>query len=81
MGILAWIILGGLAGWVAHLITGRGGGLIVNIVVGIVGAFIGGFLMSLVGGGGVSGFNLYSFVVALVGAVVLLVVVGLFQRR
>jgi len=81
MSILGWIILGGLAGWVAQLITGRGGGLITNIVVGIVGAFIGGFLMSFAGGGGVTGFNLYSFVVALVGAVVLLVVVGLFNRR
>lgn len=80
MGILVWIIFGAIAGWLAHLITGRGGGLIVNIVVGIVGAFIGGFIMSLLGGGGVSGFNLYSLFVAVLGAVVLLVVLGLIKR-
>lgn len=80
MSILVWIIFGALAGWVAHLLTGRGGGLITNIIVGIVGAFIGGFLMSLVGGGGITGFNLYSFFVAVLGAVVLLVVLGLIQR-
>ncbi|MCB0167709.1 MAG: GlsB/YeaQ/YmgE family stress response membrane protein [Anaerolineae bacterium] len=80
MSILVWIIFGALAGWVAHLLTGRGGGLITNIIVGIVGAFIGGFLMNIVGGGGVTGFNLYSFIVAVLGAVVLLVVLGLIQR-
>ena len=80
MSILVWIIFGAIAGWLAHLITGRGGGLIVNIIVGIVGALIGGFLMSLFGGAGVTGFNLYSFIVAVLGAVVLLVVVGLIKR-
>ena len=80
MGILVWIIFGAIAGWLAHLITGRGGGLIVNIIVGIVGAFIGGFIMSLFGGTGVTGFNLASFIVAVLGAVVLLVVVGLIKR-
>jgi uncharacterized membrane protein YeaQ/YmgE (transglycosylase-associated protein family) len=80
MSILVWIIFGAIAGWLAHLINGRGGGLIVNIIVGIVGAFIGGFIMSLLGGGGVSGFNLYSFFVAVLGAVVLLVVLGLIRR-
>jgi uncharacterized membrane protein YeaQ/YmgE (transglycosylase-associated protein family) len=80
MSILVWIIFGAIAGWLAHLLTGRGGGLITNIIVGIVGAFIGGFIMSLLGGGGVSGFNLYSFFVAILGAVVLLVVVGFIRR-
>ena len=80
MGILVWIIFGAIAGWLAHVITGSGGGLIANIVIGIVGAFIGGFLMSLVGGGGVSGFNLYSLLVAVLGAVVLLVVLGMVRR-
>ena len=61
-------------------VTGRGGGLIVNIIVGIVGAFIGGFIMSLFGGTGVTGFNLSSFLVAILGAVVLLVVLGLIKR-
>lgn len=80
MGILAWIVFGAIAGWLAHLLTGRGGGLITNIVVGIVGAFIGGFLMSFIGGGGVGGFDLYSLLVAVGGAVVLLVVLGAIQR-
>jgi uncharacterized membrane protein YeaQ/YmgE (transglycosylase-associated protein family) len=80
MSILVWIIFGAIAGWLAHLITGRGGGLIVNIIVGIGGAFIGGFVMSLFGGSGVTGFNLPSLLVAILGAVVLLVVVGLIKR-
>jgi len=62
------------------MITGRGGGLVTNVVVGIVGAFIGGLLMSLFGAAGATGFNLYSFIVAVLGAVVLLVVLGLFKR-
>ena len=82
MGIITWIIFGALAGWIASIITGRNNrmGCIANIVVGIAGAFIGDFLMSLIGGGGVSGFNLYSFFVAVIGAVVLLVIVGFFQK-
>ena len=80
MSILVWIIFGAIAGWLAHVLTGRGGGLITNIIVGIVGAFLGGFIMSLFGGGGVTGFNLYSFFVAVVGAVVLLVVLGFIKR-
>lgn len=80
MGILAWLVFGTIAGWLAHVITGRGGGLIVNIVVGIVGAALGGFIMSFVGGSGVTGFNLTSLLVAVLGAVVLLVVLGLIRE-
>jgi uncharacterized membrane protein YeaQ/YmgE (transglycosylase-associated protein family) len=82
MSIIGWIVLGGLAGWLASVITGWNDrlGCIANIIVGIVGALIGGWLMSLLGGGGVTGFNLASFVVAVVGAVVLLVIVGLIRR-
>ncbi|NJN82208.1 MAG: GlsB/YeaQ/YmgE family stress response membrane protein [Caldilineaceae bacterium] len=76
MGILAWIVFGAIAGWIAHRITGRGGGLIMNIVVGIVGAFIGGFIMSFFGGAGVTGFDLTSFIVAILGAVILLWIMG-----
>lgn len=74
MGIIGWIILGGLAGWIGSKIAGtdESMGVILNIVVGIVGAFVGGFLFSVFGGSGVTGFNIYSFLVALVGAVVLL---------
>ena len=77
MGILAWIIFGGIAGWLAHLITGKGGGLISNIIVGIIGAFIGGGVMSLLGKGGVTGFNLGSLVTAVLGAIILLVILSL----
>lgn len=80
MGWIAWIVLGGLAGWVANMIMKEEGGLLKNIIVGIIGAFVGGLVFGLFGGGGVDGFNLYSFLVALVGAVVLLGIVRLFKR-
>jgi len=83
MGPVAWLIFGALAGWVASILTGRNErmGCITNIVVGIVGAFVGGLLMNFIGGRGVTGFNLYSFIVAVIGAVVLLALVGFFQKR
>lgn len=83
MGILSWIILGGLAGWVASIIMKKNAsmGIIANIIVGIVGAFIGGFVMNLVGGWSITGFNIKSFVVALIGAIILLAVLNLFKRR
>jgi len=79
MGILLWIVFGGLVGWVGSMIMGTDGqqGIILNIVVGIIGAALGGYIMNFLGEGGVSGFNLYSFAVALIGAVVLLAVVKL----
>jgi uncharacterized membrane protein YeaQ/YmgE (transglycosylase-associated protein family) len=72
--IIVWIVIGGLAGWVASIIVGtdKSQGAIGNIVVGIVGALVGGFLVGLLGGAGFSGLNLWSFLVALLGAVVLL---------
>lgn len=75
MGIILWIIFGALVGWIASAIMGTGYGLLMDIVIGVVGAVVGGWLMSLFGSGGVSGFNLYSFVVALIGAVVLIAIV------
>ena len=82
MGILSWIIVGGLAGFVASkLMKGTGSGLLMNIIIGIVGAFIGGLIVNLLGGSGVTGFNLWSFAVSVLGAVVLLGIVRLFQRR
>lgn len=82
MGILAWIILGGIAGWVASMIAGNNGeqGVIGNIIVGIIGAFIGGFIFSLLGGEGVSGFNLWSLLVAIAGATLLLFIIRGFRR-
>lgn len=77
MGFIGWIVLGGLAGWVASMIAKTDGsmGIVANIIVGIIGAGIGGFLFNMFGGSGVTGFNLYSFLVALLGAVVLLFIV------
>lgn len=76
MSIIAWIILGAIAGWIASIImkTNEQQGIIGNIVVGIVGALLGGFLVSLLGGDGMTGFNLYSLLVAVGGAVLLLAV-------
>ncbi len=74
MGICAWLVLGGIAGWLASIVAGTNAkqGLVGNIVVGIVGAFLGGFLFSYFGGQDITGFNLYSLGVATVGGVVLL---------
>jgi uncharacterized membrane protein YeaQ/YmgE (transglycosylase-associated protein family) len=80
--LIFWVVLGALAGWIASMIMKRDSqmGAGANIVVGIVGALIGGFIMNSLGGQGVTGFNLYSILVAIGGAVVLLFLVGLFQR-
>lgn len=77
MGILLWIIFGGLVGWIASLImeTDASQGTFLNVVVGIVGGLIGGTIMSWLGKYPITGFNLYSFVVAILGAVVLLGVI------
>lgn len=77
MGIILWIIFGALVGWVASMImkTDGGQGAVLNVVVGVVGAVIGGWLMSFFGESGISGFNLYSFLVALLGACVLIWIV------
>jgi uncharacterized membrane protein YeaQ/YmgE (transglycosylase-associated protein family) len=83
MGILSWIVMGGLAGWVASMITGRNQnmGLLANIVVGIVGGILGGWIASLLGLGAINGFNLGSFLIALGGASLLLVVTGIFKKK
>jgi uncharacterized membrane protein YeaQ/YmgE (transglycosylase-associated protein family) len=78
MGILGWIVLGGVAGWLAsRLVRGTGLGLLGDILVGIVGGVIGGLIIGALGGTGVTGFNLWSFVVALLGAILLLFIVRL----
>lgn len=81
MNILIWIIFGGLAGWIASMIMNTDGqqGILLNVIVGIVGASLGGFIMEFLGQGGVSGFNLYSFLVAILGAVVLIYIVKLIR--
>ena len=77
MSTLAWIFLGGVAGWLGSKVMGTDSsqGIILNIVVGIVGAYVGGFLFTKFGLAGVTGFNFYSLGVAVVGSVVLLWVV------
>lgn len=74
MGILLWIVFGALAGWMASIImkTNSRQGTLTDIVLGVVGAIVGGFLMGMVGQAGVSGFNLYSMIVAVLGAVVVI---------
>lgn len=84
INFLAWLILGALAGWIASKITGddpkMGAGL--NIIVGIIGAFIGGFIArNLFNLPGASGLNIYSVIVSIVGAVILLLIVGLFTGK
>lgn len=75
MSIIAWLVVGLVAGWIGSmLVNRRGEGLIMDIVLGVIGAFVGGFLFHLFDHGGVSGINLYSILVAVVGAVVVLVV-------
>lgn len=80
MGWLGWIILGGLAGFVANMITHEEGGLLKNIVLGIIGGLVGGWLVELIGGSGVNGFNLYSFVVAVLGAILLIYIVRMIKK-
>ncbi|HEX9069605.1 MAG TPA: GlsB/YeaQ/YmgE family stress response membrane protein [Ktedonobacterales bacterium] len=82
--ILAWIVVGGIAGWLAGLVVrGSGLGVIGDIVVGIVGAFIGGFVLSVLlpGTFGFSGFNFGSLIIAFIGAVILLLIVRLVTRN
>ena len=81
MNILLWIILGAIAGWVASLIVKSNQGILLDIIVGIVGAFVGGFIFQAFGASGVTGFNIYSILVAIVGAVVLLFIVKAVTSR
>jgi uncharacterized membrane protein YeaQ/YmgE (transglycosylase-associated protein family) len=82
MSFLAWIILGLVAGFIgSKLVNRRGEGVVLDILLGIVGAFVGGWLFSVFGRAGVTGLNLYSMVVAVIGAVVVLVVYHALSRR
>jgi uncharacterized membrane protein YeaQ/YmgE (transglycosylase-associated protein family) len=75
MSIIGWIVLGLIAGFIASKIVNKTGeGFILDIVLGIVGAVVGGFLFAQFGAAGVTGFNLYSMLVAVVGAIVVLVI-------
>lgn len=82
MGILLWIVFGGLVGWIASMImnTNAQQGIILNIIVGIIGAVIGGWVMTYFGKTDVTGFDLYSFVVALIGACILIALVKMVKN-
>ncbi len=84
MGIIIWLIVGGIVGWLASIImrTNAQQGIILNIVVGIIGAFIGGLLLGpLLGAGSINdGITLMSFIVSLLGALILLAIVNLIRR-
>lgn len=72
MGIIAFLVLGGIAGWIASLMMGTDAsqGILGNVAVGVVGALIGGLVFNAFGNVGVTGFNLYSLIVAVLGAVI-----------
>lgn len=82
MGIIAWLIFGALAGWIASMIIGNNEeqGALGNIIVGILGAIVGGFVARVLGVDGITGFNVVSLLVAIVGAVGLLAVFRGFNR-
>jgi uncharacterized membrane protein YeaQ/YmgE (transglycosylase-associated protein family) len=84
MGIIIWLVIGGIVGWLASIVMKRDGsqGILMNVVVGIVGALLGGFLISpLVGVGTINdGVSIGSILVSLIGAIILLAIVNLFKR-
>lgn len=85
MSIIVWLVMGGLVGWIASMIMGTNAqqGIILNVVVGIVGALIGGWLIGpLIGAGSINdGISIMSFIVSLIGAVILLTILSFFQRN
>jgi uncharacterized membrane protein YeaQ/YmgE (transglycosylase-associated protein family) len=82
MNLLLFIILGAISGWLASVImkTDYAQGTLGDIVLGIVGALVGGFLFNLLGSPGVTGFNLYSLIVSVIGAVVIIYLGRMFRR-
>lgn len=82
MNFIAWIVLGALAGWIASKVMGTDAeqGWFANIVVGIIGALLGGFVFNLLGGSGVTGFNIWSLLVATLGSMLLLAILKAFKK-
>ncbi len=80
MSIILWIVFGAIAGWIASMLMGSGGGLLSDIIVGIIGAILGGAIMTMLGQGDVSGFNLYSLMVAVLGSVILIAIMRFVRR-
>ena len=82
MSVIGWIVLGLVAGFIASKIVNRQGeGVLLDIVLGIVGALVGGFIFAQLGAAGITGFNLYSMFVAVIGAVVVLLIYHMIAGR
>jgi uncharacterized membrane protein YeaQ/YmgE (transglycosylase-associated protein family) len=82
MSIIAWLVVGLIAGWLGSMIVNRSGeGLVMDIVLGVVGALVGGFVFQALGHTGVTGINLYSIGVAVIGSVIVLLVYHAIVRR
>lgn len=83
MSLILWLVMGALAGWIASLIMGTDGqqGAFMNIVLGVIGAVVGGFVMNMFGASGAAGFDIYSLIVATLGAVLLIWVGRAFFHR
>ncbi|CAN5206502.1 hypothetical protein BH10PSE1_BH10PSE1_23360 [soil metagenome] len=81
LGIIGWIVIGIVAGWLAEKVMGRNHGLVTNLIVGVVGALIGGFIAQNLLGVPVGGFNIVTLLVAFGGAILLLFLLGLVKRR
>jgi len=82
MSVLAWIVLGLVAGFIASLMVNkRGSGMLLDVGLGVVGAVVGGFLFKQFGAAGVTGFNIYSLLVAVIGAVVVLAIYHMIAGR
>ncbi len=82
MSIIAWLVVGLIAGWIGSMIVNRSGeGLVMDIVLGVVGALVGGFVFQSLGHSGVSGINLYSIGVAVIGSILVLLIYHAVVRR
>ncbi len=82
MGIIAWLVMGLIAGFIASkLVNKQGEGMLMDMVLGIVGAFVGGFLAHVLGFEGISGFNAYSTLISVLGAIVVLLLYHALTRR
>ncbi len=81
MSIVAWLVVGLIAGFIASKIVNKSGeGVVLDIVLGVIGAVVGGFLFNMLGASGADGINLYSILVAVVGAIVVLVIYHAIKR-
>jgi len=81
LGLIGWLVIGIVAGWLAEKVMGRNHGLLTNLIVGVVGALLGGFIANNLLGTPVGGFNFVTLIVAFLGSCLLLFLLGLIKRR